>query len=57
VTTALGHTTPRPVVEVQERRRSSAAGPHRGQRRGRSAVQAAAIEASLIECGEGDWWL
>lgn len=45
---------PRPVVEVQERRRSSAAGPHRGQRRGRGTVRTAAIIASLIECGE-DW--
>lgn len=43
---------PRPVVEVQERRRSNAAGPHRGQRRGRSACRNAAIMASLIECGE-----
>lgn len=45
---------PRPVVEVQERRRSSAAGSHRGQRRGRSAVRSAAVLASIIECGE-DW--
>ena len=47
---------PRPVVEVQERRRSSAAGPPRlkGQRRGRGAVEAAAVQASFIECGE-DW--
>jgi hypothetical protein len=47
-------TTPRPVIEVQERRRSSAAGPHKGQRRGRGAIRTAAIFASLIECGE-DW--
>lgn len=42
------------VIKVQERRRSSAAGPHRGQRRGRGACRNAAIIASLIECGE-DW--
>lgn len=48
--------TLRPVIEVQERRRSSASGPHRlrGQRRGRGACRSAAILASLIECGE-DW--
>lgn len=46
---------PRPVVEVQERRRSNAAGPHpriKGFRRGRGACRSAAIMASLIECGE-----
>lgn len=47
-------TAPRPVIEVQERRRSNAAGPHRGQRRGRSACRTAAILASLIECAEDD---
>lgn len=42
----------RPTVEIQERRRSNAAGPHRGlrgQRRGRGAVQSAAIIANLME--------
>ena len=43
-------TTPRPVIEVQERRRSSAAGYHRGQRRPRRAQRAAAIAASWAEC-------
>lgn len=44
------------VIKVQERRRSSAAGPHRvkAQPRGRGACRNAAIIASLIECGE-DW--
>ena len=46
------HPVPRPVIEIQERRRSSAAGYHRGQRRARSSVRSAAIIASLIECGE-----
>lgn len=48
---------PRAVVEIQERRRSNAAGPHpriKGFRRGRGACRSAAITASLIECGE-DW--